>query len=238
MALMSLPIVVHPSYHVDQALPFDFLACIPASRVSYDTKVGPSNSIGSVHARGLVAHKSKSAARSTLTHILNNLFNTSPRNAEGRAMRVFWTAVVLVAALCAWGCAPTSYQRAPATFGHGYSDKRLSEDTFHVAFMANWSTSADTIHQHLYRRVAELTVRYGFRYFAVIRGPSPLTEYRTMYRSQEDREARIDGVDMECPAWGTMHMTIQCFKDARQAAGTHPIDATAHPPKSNGSGQG
>ncbi len=121
------------------------------------------------------------------------------------------------------GLRATSYQKAAAALGHGYSDKRLSEDTFHVAFTANWGTPADTIHGYLHRRVAELTVRYGFRYFAVIRGPSPLIEYRTTYRSQEDREARIDGMDMECPAWGTMHMTIQCFKDARQAAGTHPI---------------
>lgn len=153
-------------------------------------------------------------------------------------MRAFRTAVVLVVGLCVWGCAPTSYRKAPAIFGYGYSDKRLSEDTFHVAFTANWGTSADTICAYLNRRVAELTVRYGFRYFAVIRGPSPLSEYRTAYRSQEDREARIDGVDVECPAWGTMHMTIQCFKNVRQAAGTDPIDATAYPPRSRRSGQG
>jgi hypothetical protein len=153
-------------------------------------------------------------------------------------MRTFRTAVVLVVMLCVWGCVPTSYQRAPAAFGHGYSDKRLSEDTFHVAFTANWGTPADTIHEYLNRRVAELTVRCGFRYFAVIRGPSPLTEYRTAYPSQEDREARIDGLDVECPAWGTMHITIQCFKDVRQAAGTDPIDATAYPRRSHRSGQG
>jgi hypothetical protein len=153
-------------------------------------------------------------------------------------MRTFRTAVVLVVMLCVWGCVPTSYQRAPAAFGHGYSDKRLSEDTFHVAFTANWGTPADTIYEYLNRRVAELTVRCGFRYFAVIRGPSPLTEYRTAYPSQEDREARIDGLDVECPAWGTMHITIQCFKDVRQAAGTDPIDATAYPRRSHRSGQG
>jgi len=153
-------------------------------------------------------------------------------------MRSSWLVAILVISLCAWGCAPTPYQKARAAFGHGYSDKRLSEDTFHVAFTANWGTPDDTMCRYLYRRVAELTLQYGFRYFTVIRGPCPLTEYRTEYRSLEDLQATLDGTEVEYPAWGTMHMTIQCFMDARQAADTRPIDAMAQFPKNHKSGQG
>ncbi len=153
-------------------------------------------------------------------------------------MRSSWIVAILVIPLWAWGCAPTPYQKARAAFGHGYSDKRLSEDIFHVAFTANWGTSDDTMRRYLYRRVAELTVQHGFRYFTVIRGPRPLTEYRTEYRSLEDQQATLDSTEVEHPAWGTMHMTIQCFQDARQAVDMRPIDAMAQLPKNYRSGQG
>jgi hypothetical protein len=133
--------------------------------------------------------------------------------------------LALLALPCVWGCEPTPYQRAGVSFGRGYSDKKLSEDTFHVSFAANYATSAETLREYLYRRAAELTSRYGFRYFAVVRPPRPLTWYKTIYPSQEDREAGIDGQEAELPAWGTLHMTIQCFRTRPDASGPRLSDA-------------
>jgi hypothetical protein len=137
--------------------------------------------------------------------------------------------VVLLAVLaCAGGCAPTPYQRAGVISARGYSDKRLSEDTFHVKFVGNYRTPADTLYGYLHRRAAELTVRHGFRYFAIIREPRPLTEYQIVYRCREDEEAGIDAKEVEVPAWGTLHMTIQCFKAGQNAPGVRLIDAQAY----------
>ena len=178
-------------------------------------------------ALGLAAYKSKSVAGSTLTHVVNNLFNAPSFSVENRRMRSFWTAVVLFVSLGVGGCAPTLYQKAPVAFGHGYAEKKFSDDTFHVAFTANYTTSAATLREYLYRRAAELTRQHKFQYFVVIREPRPRSEYKIVYRYHEDRGAGIDAEEVEVPARGTLHMTIQCFKDARQAAGTQPIDAMA-----------
>ncbi len=161
-------------------------------------------------------------------YILNNLLNAWWPNVEGRRMRSFWTAVILATFLCVWGCAPTPYQKAPVAFGHGYADKEFSQDTFHVAYTANYTTDTTTLREYLYRRAAELTVRHKCRYFAVIRGPHPLAVYKVIYRYYADQGAGIDAEEVEVPARGTLHMTIQCSKDARQTTGTQPIDAKAY----------
>jgi len=140
--------------------------------------------------------------------------------------------MVLLAFLAGtWGCHPTPYQKAYPASAHGYSDRKFCEDTFYVQFVANALTFPDTLNRYLYRRAAELTVRHGFRYFAIVGDPCPLTQYHTEYRSQEDERARIDSMEVEFPTWGTMRMTIQCFQDPQQAAGLRLIDAQAHLPK-------
>lgn len=146
-------------------------------------------------------------------------------------MKSFWTAVVLAVSLCVWGCAPTPYQRAHVAFGRGYTDKKFSDDTFHVVFTANYTTSAATLREYLYRRAAELTLQHKSRYFTVTREPRPLIEYKMIYPSQEDEEAGIDGEEVELPAWGTLQMTIQCFKNASPVAGVHLIDAQTYLPE-------
>ena len=145
-------------------------------------------------------------------------------------MKSFWTGAVLAASLYLCGCEVTPYQKARVAFGCGYADKKFSDDTFHVVFTANYTTSADTLREYLYRRAAELTLRHRFRYFAVIREPRPLIEYKIAYNSQEDKEAAIDSKEVEMPAWGTLQMTIQCFRRASSAAGAHLIDAKAYLP--------
>jgi|GEM_PF-906749 len=143
-------------------------------------------------------------------------------------MKLFWPGIVLLALMGVWGCEATPYQRAGLSSKRGFSETRLSEDTFHVVFRANYTTSVQTLREYLYRRAAELTLEHGFRYFAVVRPARPLTQYRTEYRSQEDEEAMTDSMEAEYPAWGTMHMTIQCFREGEQPADGPLIDAQAH----------
>ena len=147
-------------------------------------------------------------------------------------MKPFWTTVVLVVSLCVCGCAPTPYQRASTAFRHGFDDTEFSDDMFHVAFTANYTTPASTLLEYLYRRAADLTLQHKFRYFAVVREPRPRANYKVIYRYQADQGAGIDAQEVEVPARGTLHMTIQCFQDDWQAADMQPIDATAHLPMS------
>ncbi len=143
-------------------------------------------------------------------------------------MKPFCTAAVLAVSLCVWGCQATPYQRARVAFGRGYADKRLSDDTFHVAFTANYTTSVNTLREYLYRRAAELTLRHGFRYFTVIREPRPLVEYKIGYNSREDAEAGVDAKETEMPAWGTLQMTIQCFRHVFPTADMPLTDVKAY----------
>ncbi|HNY81059.1 MAG: hypothetical protein RBS72_22830 [Sedimentisphaerales bacterium] len=49
--------------------------------------------------------------------------------------------------------------------GEGYSEKRISEDTFYVTYVANACTPDRVLSDYLHRRAAELTLRYGYRYW-------------------------------------------------------------------------
>lgn len=143
-------------------------------------------------------------------------------------MKPFCTALVLGISLCVWGCQATPYQKARVAFGRGYADKKFSDDTFHVAFAANYTTSAGALRGYLYRRAAELTLQHGFRYFTVVREPRPLVEYRIVYNSREDEEAGIDSTEAERPAWGTLQMTVQCFRHVFPTPDRHVIDAKVY----------
>ena len=193
---------------------------------------GPLSIFGLEGALGLVAYEGKSVAGSTLTYALNNLLNAPWPNVEGKEMRSFWTAAVLVVSLCVCGCAPTPYQRACMAFRHGFADTEFSDDTFHVAFTANYATPGSTLLEYLFRRAADVTLQHKFRYFAVVREPRPLANYKVIYRYQADQGAGIDAEEVEVPAKGTLHMTIQCFQYDWQAADMQPIDAIAHLPMS------
>ena len=136
--------------------------------------------------------------------------------------------ISLAVLIGAWGCEPTPYQRADPASANGYSEKMLSEDTFHVQFVGSPTTSADVMQEYLYRRAAELTLRHQFRYFAVIREPCPLTKYKAVYRYRVDEAAGIKADEMEQPMRGTLHMTIQCFKNPLSASGASLTDAEAY----------
>ena len=63
--------------------------------------------------------------------------------------------------LCSYGCQPTPYQRKGPSSALGYSDKKLSDNTFQVWFFANSNTPPNTVREYLYKRAAEITIKNG-----------------------------------------------------------------------------
>jgi len=134
----------------------------------------------------------------------------------------------LATLICCYGCQPTPYQSLGTTSAGGYSDKRLSENTFHVRFVANDNTSSDTVCDYLYRRAAEITIKNGFTYFTVIRGPSQITERMPIHQSQDSYKDGSDPVEFDVPDSSRLHMTIQCFRDIRNEDNIDLIDAKVY----------
>jgi len=77
----------------------------------------------------------------------------------------WWWSSLFALVVCA-GCA-TQYQRE-SVFKNGYSDYRVGDDRFVVTFRANEHTSAEKTMRYAMKRAAELTLRHGYRYFAII----------------------------------------------------------------------
>lgn len=50
----------------------------------------------------------------------------------------------------------------------GYSDFKLSEDSYQISFRGNGFTSREEVNHHLLTRAAELTKQNGYRYFIVL----------------------------------------------------------------------
>ncbi len=128
---------------------------------------------------------------------------------KNHIMRILCLATLIFS----YGCQPTPYQRLGTNSAGGYSEKKLSENTFHIRFVANDNTPSNTVRDYLYRRAAEITIQNGFTYFTIIRGPSQLTERMQMYQSQDHYKDRSDSIEFDVPDSGRLHMTIQCFKD-------------------------
>jgi hypothetical protein len=113
------------------------------------------------------------------------------------------------------GCAgeATPYQRAGTGSGGGYSEERISEDTFYITYTASGGTSGPVLCDYLYRRAAELTLRYGFHYFAVIRAPHQPTRLETRYPNALGTTEMREPIDAEFPVSGRVFMTIRCLKE-------------------------
>ena len=137
---------------------------------------------------------------------------------------VFCIAVLIFS----YGCQPTPYQRLGTTSAGGYSDMRLSENTFHVRFVANDNIPPSTVRDYLYRRAAEITIKNRFKYFTVIRGPSQLTERMQIHQSQDYYKDGSASVQIDVPDSNRLHMTIQCFNDIQHEDNIKLIDARAY----------
>ena len=140
-------------------------------------------------------------------------------------MRTYWIVMVSAISVCGCACEPTPYQRAAAHSGRGYSERRVSQDTFYVKYEATTCTSNQVLSGYLHRRAAELTLQYGFQYFAVLRDPHQLTCLDTRSVPVRDEPRKWRTIVVEAPTSGTLLMPIQCFHDAQESSDVAVIDA-------------
>jgi len=86
--------------------------------------------------------------------------------------------VLAILAVMLVGCA-TPYQPFELFGRGGYSDKRISENIYQVAYYANAATNMQTLNSLLLYRTAEITLDQGFDYFEVLNGSGriPMSAY-------------------------------------------------------------
>ncbi len=133
------------------------------------------------------------------------------------------SATVLIA--CFLGCRATPYQRLGTTGEGGYSEKAMPEDRFSVRFAANNHTEPEVVREYLYRRAAEVTLRHGFLFFTVVRGPTALTEPMTFYDSRDSYDNGAAPIEVNVPQGNRLQMVIQCFKEMPGQDDVRPINA-------------
>jgi hypothetical protein len=131
--------------------------------------------------------------------------------------------LVLIAGL--FGCRATPYQRLGTTSAGGYSEKAMSENIFYIKFSANNHTPSKVVCRYLYRRAAEVTLRHGFLYFTVIRGPSPLTDRVSFYSSEDSYNDMAAPIEINVPQGNRLQMVIQCFREMPEQPDTRPANA-------------
>jgi hypothetical protein len=105
--------------------------------------------------------------------------------------------LLALAALASSACA-TSYQKE-GFFTNGYSDSRKSSDRFAVTFRGNEQTSPETAMRYALKRASELTLRHGYRYFAV------LEEIDAGKNRHSKNKAHLH--------YPSVRLVIQCFHD-------------------------
>ena len=82
--------------------------------------------------------------------------------------------IIMVAFLLVTGLAGCDALKSPTATSYeagefrGYSETRLSEDSYQVRFQGNSHTSYNRVSQFVLRRCAELTLENGKRYFATV----------------------------------------------------------------------
>lgn len=96
----------------------------------------------------------------------------------------------VVSTLVALTSCATLYQKE-GIFTNGYSDMRAGQDIFVVTYRANEFTPAEKVKKYAIRRAAEVALKNGYRYFAVL-----------------DETGR--GKHLHYPS---IRMTIQCFHE-------------------------
>lgn len=79
--------------------------------------------------------------------------------------RITVAIAAVACAICLVGCA-TNYQNRGIT--GGYSERKISEDTWGVGFSGNGYTTYETVQTYWLYRAAELTVEQGFDGFEIV----------------------------------------------------------------------
>jgi hypothetical protein len=85
----------------------------------------------------------------------------------------------------------TGYQKE-GVFSNGYSDYRLSDDTFVVTFRANEHTPPEIVMQYALKRASKLALKNGFNHFAIL----------------DKIDSSTKGKNLHYPS---LRITIQCF---------------------------
>ena len=98
-------------------------------------------------------------------------------------MKRFIAVAATSVALLSFGCA-TAYQSSDDSITGGYTETRLSPDTWRVLVEGNGLASRGEVEQFLMRRAAELTLEQGKQYFV-------LTAHDAWMRSKVTREGNI-----------------------------------------------
>jgi hypothetical protein len=136
---------------------------------------------------------------------------------------IILSALVFIAGLL--GCEATPYQRLGTTWAGGYSEEAMSQDTFYIKFSANNHTSPKVVCRYLYRRAAEVTLRCGFQFFAVVRGPSPLAERMSFYASEDAYDDMAAPIEVDVPQGNRLQMVIHCYNDVPEQRDIRLINA-------------
>lgn len=74
---------------------------------------------------------------------------------------ITYFALIITISSCATGYGPKGWQG-------GYTEMKLGEDIYKVAFHGNSSTESEEVYNYFLRRCADLTIIKGYEYFAFI----------------------------------------------------------------------
>jgi hypothetical protein len=103
-------------------------------------------------------------------------------------MKVLITTIILSFLVC--GCA-TTYQPHGAT--GGYSERRLSDNSFQIRFNGNGYTHRDVAKDYALLRSAEVTLLAGYKYFVIVdaNDQSYVSAYKTPTTASTDFDGTI-----------------------------------------------
>jgi hypothetical protein len=75
--------------------------------------------------------------------------------------------VAILASVISTGCA-TGYGKSKLLFNEGYTDTKISSDTYKVEFRASEAIQLQSTYAYAMRRAAELSLQNGYSYFEVL----------------------------------------------------------------------
>lgn len=105
------------------------------------------------------------------------------------------------------GCA-TAYQKE-GIFSNGYSDFRVTQDTFVISFKANEYTSPEKVMEFSLRRASELTLNNGYRYFAILEEIDTSREH-TVLNSKKDGPSKTS--TLSHLYYPSIRLKIKCYE--------------------------
>ncbi len=87
--------------------------------------------------------------------------------------RYFAAAAAAAALAAACASAPTPYAPATGASSYGYSEQKIEADRYAIRFNGNRATAANAAQDYALLRAAEITLRDGYEWFAVVDRAAP-----------------------------------------------------------------